>query len=125
MPLVRIDIPADTPSPTVRQVADLVHKALVSSLNIPVSDRFQTITRRASGELICAEEFLGIAHSQNLLVIQIVLAPRPVELKKVLFSTIATEIANHTPFKAQDVIINLIETTKENWSFGDGIAQFA
>lgn len=125
MPLVRIDIPTDTPSPTVRQVADLVHKALVSSLNIPVADRFQTITRRASDELICADEFLGIAHSRNLLVIQIVLAPRPVELKKALFSTIATEIGNHTPFMAQDVIINLIETAKENWSFGNGIAHFA
>ncbi|MDZ7920174.1 tautomerase family protein [Rhodoferax sp.] len=125
MPLVRIDIPTDTPSSTVRHVADLVHKALVSSLNIPVADRFQTITRRASDELICAEEFLGIAHSHKLLVIQIVLAPRTVELKKALFSAIANEIANHTPFKAQDVIINLIETAKENWSFGNGIAQFA
>ncbi len=125
MPLVRIDIPSDTPSATVRQVADLVHKALVSSLNIPVADRFQTITRRASDEMVCAEEFLGIAHSRNVLFIQIVLAPRNGELKKALFSAIATEIADHTPFKAQDVIINLIETAKENWSFGNGIAQFA
>lgn len=125
MPLVRIDIPADTTPQTIRHVADLVHKALVSALNIPVTDRFQTISRRASDEILCAEEFLAVPHSQSIVMIQIVLAPRSVELKKALFSAIATEIADHTPFKAQDVIINLIETAKENWSFGNGIAQLA
>lgn len=125
MPLVRIDIPADTPSPVIRQVADLVHKAMVGALNIPVTDRFQTIARRMPDEMICTEEFLGVTHTQAIVLIQITLAPRTVELKKALFTTIAAEIANHTHFKAQDVIINLIETPRENWSFGNGIAQFA
>jgi 4-oxalocrotonate tautomerase len=125
MPLVRIDIPAQTPSPIVRDVADWVHKALVSTLNIPVADRFQCIARRASDELICADEFLGITHSQNLVLIQITLAPRTVDLKKALFAAIASGIAAHTPFKAQDVIVNLVETPKENWSFGNGVAQFS
>lgn len=125
MPLVRIDIPAHTPTPVIRAVADLVHKAMVGALNIPVADRFQTIARRASDEMICTDEFLGIGHSQNIVLIQITLATRPIELKKALFSAITAEIENHTPFKAGDVIINLIETARENWSFGNGIAQFA
>ena len=45
MPIVRIDIPEDTPPQTIRHIADLVHKALVSALHIPMADRFQTITR--------------------------------------------------------------------------------
>lgn len=125
MPLVRIDIPADTPSPLIRQVADLVHKAMVGALNIPVADRFQTIARRMQDEIVCTEEFLGVTHTQAIVLIQITLAPRAVELKKALFTAIAAEIESHTPFKAQDVIINLIETPRENWSFGNGIAQFA
>lgn len=125
MPLVRIDIPADTPSPVIRQVADLVHKAMVGALNIPVADRFQTIARRMHDEIVCTEEFLGVTHTQAIVLIQITLAPRTVELKKALFTAIAAEIESHTPFKAQDVIINLIETAKENWSFGNGVAQFA
>lgn len=125
MPLVRIDIPADTPSPVIRQVADLVHKAMVGALNIPVADRFQTIARRMHDEIVCTEEFLGVAHTQAIVLIQITLAPRTVELKKALFTAIAAEIESHTPFKAQDVIINLIETPRENWSFGNGITQFA
>lgn len=125
MPLVRIDIPADTPSEVIRHVAGLVHMSMVAALKIPNADRFQTISRRREDDLICAEEFLGITHSQNIILIQITLAPRSVELKKALIATIATEIDNHTPFKAQDVIINLIEAPRENWSFGNGVAQFA
>jgi 4-oxalocrotonate tautomerase len=125
MPLVRIDIPADTPPQTIRNVADLVHKAMVGALNIPIADRFQTISRRMSDELICTEEFLGITHTQAIVLIQITLAPRSAELKKALFAAIASEIEHHTPFKARDVIINLIEAPKENWSFGNGIAQLA
>lgn len=125
MPLVRIDIPADTSPQTIRQVADLVHKAMVGALNIPIADRFQTISRRMRDEMICTEEFLGVTHTQAIVLIQITLAPRTVELKKALFTAIAAEIESHTPFKAQDVIINLIEAPRENWSFGNGIAQFA
>lgn len=125
MPLVRIDIPADTPSPVVRKVADLVHRAMVGALNIPVADRFQTITRRAGDEMICTDEFLGVTHTQAVVLIQITLAPRPTELKKALFIAIASGIEKHTPFKAQDVIINLVESARENWSFGSGIAQFS
>jgi 4-oxalocrotonate tautomerase len=125
MPLVRIDIPHNTPAPTVRDVADLVHKSMVSTLNIPVADRFQTISRRLDDELICTSEFLGVQHSQNVVFIQITLAPRTLELKKALFASIASAIATHTPFQSEDVIINLVEAPRESWSFGNGIAQFA
>lgn len=125
MPLVRIDLPAQTAPKTVRDVANIVHKSMVNTLNIPVADRFQTITLKSEGELICTDEFLGIAHSDQVVFIQITLAPRTVELKKVLFLAIATEIAQQTEFKIGDVIINLVETARGNWSFGNGIAQFA
>lgn len=125
MPLVRIDIPADTPSPIVQKVADLVHQAMVGALNIPVADRFQTISRRAGVEMVCTDEFLGIKHTQAVVMVQITLAPRSTELKKALFTAITSGIEKHTPFKAQDVIINLVESARENWSFGNGIAQFS
>lgn len=125
MPLVRIDIPADTPSPVIRKVADLVHQAMVGALNIPVADRFQTISRRAGDEMVCTDEFLGIPHGQAVVLVQITLAPRSTELKKALFFAIASAMEQHTPFKAQDVIINLVESARENWSFGNGIAQLS
>lgn len=125
MPLVRLDIPAQTTPQTMRAVADAVHHALVTVLCIPVADRFQTIARRSAGEIICSEEFLGIAHSDQVVIVQITMAPRSVELKRALYVEIASAIERDTHFKSNDVIINLVEAARENWSFGNGLAQFA
>jgi phenylpyruvate tautomerase PptA (4-oxalocrotonate tautomerase family) len=125
MPLVRLDLPTRTTPETMRAVADGVHNALVSALEIPVADRFQTLTRRDPGEIICTEEFLGVTHTDQVVFVQITLAPRSMALKKALFLEIAEGIARETHFKANDVVINLIETARENWSFGNGAAQFA
>jgi phenylpyruvate tautomerase PptA (4-oxalocrotonate tautomerase family) len=102
-----------------------VHQALVTTLGIPAADRFQTITRRSTDEIICSSEFLGIAHSHQMVLVQITMAPRSVELKKALYLEIVSAIARETHFKSSDVIINLVESARENWSFGNGLAQFA
>ena len=58
--------------------------------------------------------------------IQITLASgRTVELKKALFKTGAEFLATEQGFRKEDVFINLVEVGRENWSFGNGIAQYA
>jgi 4-oxalocrotonate tautomerase len=58
--------------------------------------------------------------------IQISCSPgRSVEVKKALYAKIAADVAHSSSFAANDVIINLLETSRENWSFGLGIAQYA
>lgn len=46
-------------------------------------------------------------------------------MKRALYATIARQVAATTRFDADDVIINLVETARENWSFGQGVAQYA
>jgi hypothetical protein len=43
----------------------------------------------------------------------------------VLYERIAGEMPKRSGFSADDVIINLVETRKENWSFGRGLAPYA
>lgn len=125
MPLVRLDLPAQTPPDTVRAAADAVHNALVVALGIPTADRFQTVARRTADELICTGDFLGVAHTDQVVIVQITLAPRATALKQALFQEIASGIARETHFKSSDVIVNLLESDRENWSFGNGVAQLA
>lgn len=126
MPLVRINLPGATPDDQMAAVADAVHQALVETFNVPLSDRFQVITRNAPNELVCTPEFLGIAHSPTVVFVQIACSPgRSLEMKKALYAAIAATVAAHGHFAAPDVIINLVETARENWSFGNGMAQYA
>jgi 4-oxalocrotonate tautomerase len=126
MPLVRIDLPDSTPDEELSAVSGLVHQALVDTFNVPGPDRFQTLTRHTPRQLICSEEFLGVTHSAHVVFIQIFCAPgRSLDMKKALFSEIGKQISSNCSFSAADVIINLVETSRENWSFGNGMMQFS
>ncbi len=50
---------------------------------------------------------------------------RSVDQKKALYEGIAEHAATDAGIRKEDVIINLIETRRENWSFGNGAAPFA
>jgi phenylpyruvate tautomerase PptA (4-oxalocrotonate tautomerase family) len=126
MPLVRIDLPAATSSTESAAVSAAVHQSLVDVFNVPQDDLFQVLARRAAGELVCTPRFLGVEHSDRVVFVQVFCAPgRTVGMKEALYARIAQGIARDTGFSADDVIINLVETLRENWSFGRGLAQYA
>jgi phenylpyruvate tautomerase PptA (4-oxalocrotonate tautomerase family) len=126
MPLVRFDIPASLPLPQVEAVSQAVHQAMVDTFNVPPDDRFQTVTRRPPGEIVCTPQFLGVSHGPGVIFVQITCSPgRSLEMKKALYARIANDVAAQAAIPAADVIINLVETVRENWSFGNGLAHYA
>lgn len=126
MPLVRIDLPAATPATEAAAVSAAVHRALVAVFNVPADDLFHVIARRAPGELVCSPRYLGIAHADKVVFVQVSCSPgRTVGQKETLYERIAAGVAQDTGFLADDVIINLVETVRDNWSFGRGIAHYA
>ena len=116
MPLVRIDLRAGH-SPAVRQaLGDAVHQAMVETIKIPPDDRFQ----------VYDPGYLGIARSGGIVFIQITLnGGRTVEQKRALYARIAALVSERTGVRPADVLVSLVEVPRENWSFGDGVAQYA
>jgi 4-oxalocrotonate tautomerase len=126
MPFVRIDVVEGSSARYQVQISDAVHQALVERFNVPAADRFQAISVHALAELSYPAEYLGIAHTSAIVIIQITCNEgRTVELKKALYARIAELIASSTEIPPSDVIISLVEVKKENWSFGNGMAQYA
>jgi 4-oxalocrotonate tautomerase len=126
MPLVRISVPQELSDQVVAHVSNAVHDSMVNTFNVPPQDRFQVIHRHSLHELVCAPEYLGIRHTAKVVMLQITCNEgRTQEMKKGLFAAIAAAIAAGGVIAAADVIINLVEVKKENWSFGNGIAQYA
>ena len=50
---------------------------------------------------------------------------RTLEQKKALYRAIADGLRQELRIRPEDVLINLVEVKKENWSFGNGVAQYA
>ncbi len=125
MPLVKIELHAGKDAEFHRKLSDAVHDAMVATIGVPVADKFQIITEHKSGELVFPPTYLNIAHEDDIMFIQIYLnAGRTVELKQALYQALAVGISRAVNFNVKDLIINLVEVRKEDWSFGNGIAQY-
>lgn len=126
MPLVRISVRRGKPDSYRAAIADSVHRALVETMNVPPKDRFQIVTEHDASGLVYDPSYLDIARSDDIVLVQITLnAGRTVEMKKALYARIADLLAGSPGVRREDVLVSLVEVSKENWSFGDGVAQYA
>jgi len=126
MPLVRIDLVAGKSFEFRKTLGEIIYQAMREVINVPANDKFQIITEHATGEINVADNYLGNTYSKDIVLIQITLnAGRTVEMKKAFFKKIADDIHAQLKLRRDDVVINLVEVAKENWSFGGGIAQYA
>src|SRR5687767_7751927 len=126
MPLVRISLVKGKPEAYRRKVGDAIHRALVEVIAVPPLDRFQLITEHEAGDLVYDSNYLGIARSSDLVIVQITLsAGRSLAQKRALYSRIAANLVTAVGLRPQDAWINLVEVAKENWSFGNGEASYA
>jgi 4-oxalocrotonate tautomerase len=126
MPLVRISVQEGQHKSQHAQIGDAVHRAMVETINVPPLDRFQLITEHAQTDFVFDASYLNISRTNALVMIQITLnTGRTTEMKKALYKRIAELLHQELQVRKEDVMINLVEVPKENWSFGNGEAQYA
>lgn len=125
MPLVRIDLAAGKPAEYRRAIGQVIYDALLT-INVPRDDRFQIITEHAPTDLVIDPTYLGIARSADCLIVQITLNEgRTLDQKRLLYKGIADGLHDRLGMRREDVCINLVEVCKDNWSYGNGEAQYA
>jgi 4-oxalocrotonate tautomerase len=84
------------------------------------------VNEHDAGNFVHADSYLGIAYSDDLVIIQITANDtRTIEQKQAFFARLAALLADDPGLRKEGVFINLLECKKENWSFGNGIAQYA
>jgi 4-oxalocrotonate tautomerase len=125
VPFVRIGVSESSSAEQRRAIADGVHQAMVEAIGIPRDDRFQLIDAYDSNSMIADSQYLGIQRSNRGLFVQIFLrAGRAVELKQKLYARIADLLRESAQVRREDVFITLTENQLEDWSFGNGVAQY-
>jgi 4-oxalocrotonate tautomerase len=124
MPLVRIAFRAGKSTQYRQAVADELHRALVEVASVPELDRFQVLTEHAPADLIYDPTYLGVQRTDDILMIQITLNQRTQAVKVALYKAIAERLGRNPGVRPGDVLISLIPVAPEDWSFGDGKAQY-
>ncbi len=125
MPLVRISLLQGTTPEYRKALGDGVHRAMVEALAVPPDDKFQVITEHAPGGLVNDPQYLGVQRSDRVVFVQITLSSgrKPMQKRK-LYKRMAEILQESPGLKPADLLVNLVEVVWENWSFGNGEAQY-
>ena len=126
MPLVRVSLRRGKSDDYKKAIGDGVYRAMREAFNVPEEDRFVVVSEHSESEFQFSKTYLDIARSDDLVIIQITANnTRTTDQKKALFAQIAELLSQHPGLRKEDVFISLVDVPKENWSFGNGIAQYA
>jgi 4-oxalocrotonate tautomerase len=125
MPFVRIDLRRGKSAAYRKTIGEIIYKAMRDIIDVPDGDKFQVITEHAPDDLNVSEGYLGNHYGDNIILIQITLNfGRSIEQKKAFYRRIVEDIHAQLNVPVDEVVINLVEVAKENWSFGKGLAQY-
>jgi phenylpyruvate tautomerase PptA (4-oxalocrotonate tautomerase family) len=125
MPLVRISLRQGTSPEYRKALGDGVHRAMVETLAVSADDRFQVISEHPPEGIVYDPQYLGVQRSEHVVFVQISLSTgRKPHQKRLLYKRMAEILASSPGVRPQDLLINLVEVGWENWSFGNGEAQY-
>ncbi|QSE89909.1 tautomerase family protein [Rhodococcus pseudokoreensis] len=125
MPLVHIHVIENKRTPEqLRRLADVVQDVMLEHFAAPDRDRYQLITEHKPGQIIAEDTGLGFERTDDIVVVQIAQQGRSVDQKQAMYRALADQLRTETGMAPTDVIVSVVENTRDDWSFGNGIAQF-
>ena len=125
MPLTRISLRAGKSAAYHEALTAGIYEAMRETFAVPENDLFVLIHEHEASTFRCDPSYLGIARDDDLVVIQITANDtRGTAQKKALYAAIVRNLGREPGLRAENVFINLVEVSKENWSFGNGLMQY-
>lgn len=126
MPLTQISLREGKSPRYHKAIMAGVYRAMRETFDVPENDRFMTISEHDEAGFDYGTDYLDIRRSDELVIIRITANnTRTVEQKQALYAAIADNLGTDPGVGPGDIFINLVEVPKENWSFGNGVAQYA
>jgi phenylpyruvate tautomerase PptA (4-oxalocrotonate tautomerase family) len=124
MPLLYIDlIEGRTPS-EVQELLDATHEAVVEAFEVPERDRYQVVSTHPAHAIVAWDTGLGVDRSPRQVVVHVVSRRRTRAMKERFYKLLASNRADRCGLDPVDLIVSVTENSDEDWSFGNGRAQF-
>lgn len=123
MPLIQISLVEGKSPEYIKSLADGIHKALCNAWKIPENDRFQMITEHKKSHFYIDKKIWDVNRSDDVVVIYITSIPRTAEMKKNLYQELVIILGENPKIRKEDIFVSIVHNNREDWSFGNGIAQ--
>jgi len=103
----------------------------METIGVPADDRFQVISQ-PGGRLVYDPQDLGVSRDHGIVTIQVtqvtqvtLACRRPVAKNETLLPADRGAARRMTGVEPRNVFVGLVEVGREDWSFGEGVAQYA
>ncbi|MFF2015331.1 tautomerase family protein [Paenibacillus sp. NPDC058177] len=124
MPLLRFDLIEGRDKVTLKKLLDVVHTVVVEVFDVPERDRYQIVHEHPEEHMIIEDTGLGFNRTNNVVVLSVVSKSRPNEKKQQFYSLLSKRLEVECGIAPSDLMVNIVENTGADWSFGLGEAQF-
>ncbi|MEX3979992.1 tautomerase family protein [Paraburkholderia sp. EG287A] len=124
MPMLKFDIIEGRTDAQVRALLDAAHEAMVQAFDVPVTDRYQSVTQHRPGELVVDDTGLGYTRSRDVILLTAVSRKRTEPQKVEFYRLLVEKLQAQCGISPDDVIVSIVENDDADWSFGRGRAQF-
>ena len=124
MPLMKIDIMRGRSKEELKELLDISYEVMLETLGVPENDRYQIVTQHDEHEMIILDTGLGFSRTREVVVFSLVSRPRTVAQKERFYKELAMRLNEKIGLNPSDVMVNFSINQDEDWSFGQGEAQF-
>lgn len=124
MPIIKIDILKGRTEEEIKQILDISYDVMLDSFQAPVGDKYQIVTQHENFEMEILDTGLGISRTKNIIIFTLITRPRTKSQKVNFYRNLANSLNTRLGVRKEDIMINLVENTDEDWSFFGGEAQF-
>jgi phenylpyruvate tautomerase PptA (4-oxalocrotonate tautomerase family) len=126
MPFVRIDaLRAD--QARLDALGRAVQEALIDAIGIPADDLFQVLASHdgKTGAVRYDPDYLGVHRDDGIVFVEITMrSGRTTDRKQALYRRITELASEYAGTEPRNVFVTIHENDLQDWSFGEGIAQY-
>jgi hypothetical protein len=124
MPFLRFDLIEGRPESEIRKIVDVTHQVVLETLKVPTHDRYQIVHEHKRSRMILEDTGLGFSRSDKVIMLQVTSRPRSREMKEKFYRLLVERLSSQCGISPDDVVVNMVTNADEDWSFGEGRAQF-
>ncbi|KRL53471.1 tautomerase family protein [Furfurilactobacillus rossiae] len=124
MPLMRIDVIKGHDEAYLKTLLDIAYEVQVDKFATPEGDRYQLLTQHELFEMQILDTGLGIKRTRDVVFFNLVTRPRSTRAKLDFYQTLVDRLNKELGIRKEDVVFSLVPNNDDDWSFGNGEAQF-
>lgn len=119
MAIVRIDYCRPLDKTQRQALVTGINTTMQTLLGVPAGENYVISQRHEVDAILHAPDDCPRKRRADVVFVQITLNQgRTPELKQQFFYALNANLAESTPFRPENIFINLVEVARENWSFG-------